>query len=93
MAPAGEARDALGNLRGWTIDPNEDGPGFTKDDHELRHSCASLAIASGANVLAVQRLLGHATASMTLDRYGHLFSDDLTAVAKSLDAALRAVLG
>ena len=60
--------------------------------HELRHTCASLAIASGANVLAVQRLLGHATASMTLDRYGHLFSDDLTAVAKSLDAALRAVL-
>jgi integrase len=59
--------------------------------HELRHTCASLAIASGANVLAVQRLLGHATASMTLDRYGHLFSDDLTAVAKSLDAAFRAV--
>jgi integrase len=61
--------------------------------HELRHTCASLAIASGANVLAVQRLLGHATASMTLDRYGHLFSDDLTAVAKSLDSAARAVLG
>jgi integrase len=34
--------------------------------HELRHSCASLAIASGANVLAVQRLLGHATASIPL---------------------------
>ncbi|WNG95284.1 tyrosine-type recombinase/integrase [Mycobacterium sp. ITM-2016-00318] len=33
--------------------------------HELRHTCASLAIASGANVLAVQRLLGHLTASMT----------------------------
>jgi integrase len=58
--------------------------------HELRHTCASLAIASGANVLAVQRLLGHATASMTLDRYGHLFSDDLTAVAEALDTAGRA---
>jgi integrase len=58
--------------------------------HELRHTCASLAIASGANVLAVQRLLGHATASMTLDRYGHLFSDDLTAVATALDIAGRA---
>jgi integrase len=58
--------------------------------HQLRHTCASLAIASGANVLAVQRLLGHATASMTLDRYGHLFSNDLAAVAKGLDTAGRA---
>jgi integrase len=38
----------------------------------------------------VQRLLGHETASMTLDEYGHLFSDDLTAVATSLDAAAQA---
>lgn len=60
--------------------------------HELRHTCASLAIASGVNVLAVQRLLGHATASMTLDLYSHLYSDDLNAVAKSLDAAARAAI-
>ncbi len=57
--------------------------------HELRHTCASLAIAAGANVLAVQRLLGHDTATMTLDTYGHLFSDDLTKVAKALDDAAR----
>jgi integrase len=55
--------------------------------HELRHTCASLAIAAGANVLAVQRLLGHDTATMTLDTYGHLFSDDLTKVAESLNKA------
>ncbi len=61
--------------------------------HELRHTCASLAIAAGANVLAVQKLLGHQTASMTLDLYGHLFSDDLTNVAKALDKAARAALG
>ena len=60
--------------------------------HELRHTCASLAIAAGANVLAVQRLLGHGTATMTLDTYGHLFSDDLTGVAKSLDAAANLAL-
>jgi integrase len=60
--------------------------------HELRHTCASLAIAAGANVLAVQRLLGHETASMTLDLYGHLFSDDLTNVAKSLDKAVAVAL-
>jgi integrase len=57
--------------------------------HELRHTCASLAIAAGANVLAVQRLLGHDTAAMTLDTYSHLFSDDLTKVAESLDKAAR----
>jgi integrase len=60
--------------------------------HELRHSCASLAIAEGANVLAVQRLLGHETATMTLDTYGHLFSDDLTRVAKSLNTAANLAL-
>jgi integrase len=37
--------------------------------HELRHKAASLAIAAGANVKAVQIMLGHASAAMTLDRY------------------------
>ncbi|MEU5786132.1 tyrosine-type recombinase/integrase [Micromonospora purpureochromogenes] len=36
--------------------------------HDLRHTAASLAVAAGANVKAVQRMLGHASASMTLDR-------------------------
>ncbi|HKI39705.1 tyrosine-type recombinase/integrase [Mycobacterium sp.] len=57
--------------------------------HELRHTCASLAIGVGANVKAVQTLLGHASAVMTLDLYGHLLSDDLTKVAKGLDRAAR----
>lgn len=38
----------------------------------------------------MQRLLGHDTATMTLDTYGHLFSDDLTKVAESLDTAAKA---
>ncbi len=54
--------------------------------HELRHTAASLAIGSGANVKAVQRMLGHASASMTLDRYGHLFGEELDAVANRLEA-------
>jgi integrase len=57
--------------------------------HELRHTCASLAISAGANVKAVQTLLGHASAVMTLDLYGHLLSDDLTRVAEGLDRAAR----
>jgi integrase len=57
--------------------------------HELRHTAASLAIASGATVKSVQRMLGHASATLTLDRYGHLFADELDAVADRLDHALR----
>jgi integrase len=56
----------------------------------LRHTCASLAISSGANVKVVQRMLGHATAAMTLDLYGHLMSDDLAEVANALGKAIKA---
>jgi len=61
--------------------------------HALRHSAASLAVSSGANVKAVQRMLGHASAAMTLDTYADLFDDDLDAVADRLDAAARAARG
>lgn len=54
--------------------------------HELRHTAASLAIAAGASVKGVQAILGHASATLTLDRYGHLFGDELDAVAERLDA-------
>lgn len=55
--------------------------------HDLRHSAASLAVSAGANVKAVQRMLGHASAAMTLDLYADLFDDDLEAVAAALDKA------
>lgn len=57
--------------------------------HDLRHTAASLAVAAGANVKAVQRMLGHASAAMTLDVYAGLFGDDLDAVADRLDEAAR----
>ncbi len=44
-------------------------------------------MASGANVKAVQRMLGHASAAMTLDVYSGLFDDDLGALAERMDAA------
>lgn len=56
--------------------------------HGLRHTTASLAISAGANVKVVQRLLGHATAAMTLDRYGHLLNDDLNGVVDALGKAI-----
>ncbi|GAA2749169.1 site-specific integrase [Amnibacterium kyonggiense] len=53
--------------------------------HELRHTAASLAVSAGANVKAVQRMLGHASAAVTLDVYADLFDDDLASVATVLD--------
>lgn len=55
--------------------------------HALRHTAASLAIASGANVKVVQSMLGHKSATMTLDLYGHLFDDQLDEVANAMDSA------
>jgi integrase len=55
--------------------------------HDLRHTAASLAIAAGANVKAVQRMLGHASAAMTLDTYADLFEDDLDQVADAMERA------
>ena len=61
--------------------------------HDLRHTCASLAIAAGADVLVLQRMLGHASAAMTLDRYGHLIPGQAEAVAERLSAAANGALG
>lgn len=58
--------------------------------HGLRHTAASLAISAGANIKVVQRMLGHKTATLTLDLYGHLFPDDLDTVADGMDAGARA---
>jgi integrase len=55
--------------------------------YDLRHTAASLMIRQGASVKAVQRQLGHATASITLDTYGHLFPDELDALAGRLEDA------
>ncbi|RGE18834.1 site-specific integrase [Leucobacter sp. wl10] len=55
--------------------------------HELRHTAASLAVSAGANVKAVQRMLGHASAAVTLDVYADLFDNDLDGVATALNQA------
>lgn len=60
--------------------------------HGLRHTAASLAIAAGADVKVVQQMLGHKSATMTLDLYGHLFDDRLDEVADALDRAAQRAL-
>jgi integrase len=40
--------------------------------HTLRHTCASLLIESGLNVLRLQRWMSHHSPAFTLEVYGHL---------------------
>lgn len=57
-------------------------PGLTP--HELRHTTASLAVKAGANVKALKRMLGPASAAITLNVYADLFDDDLEAVGAAV---------
>lgn len=57
--------------------------------HDLRHTAASVWLASGADPKVVQRILGHASAAMTMDLYGHLVDDNLWAAARRVDEATR----
>lgn len=45
--------------------------------HTFRHTAASLLFSRGANVVRVQRFLGHHSPAFTLDTYIHLLDDDL----------------
>lgn len=53
--------------------------------HDLRHTAASLAIAAGADVKMVQAMLGHASVTLTMDTYGHLFEGGLDGVAAKME--------
>src|SRR3954471_11858086 len=55
--------------------------------YDLPHTAASLAVASGATVKSVQRMLGHASAAMTLDVYAGPFDDDFSDLTARMDAA------
>lgn len=86
-APRGAVLREQNWRRAWW-DPAVSAAGFQGlTPHELRHTAASLAISAGASVKAVQAMLGHASATMTLDQYGHLFPDELSGVAEAVAVA------
>lgn len=60
--------------------------------HELRHTCAALLIAEGADPKAIQAQLRHSSIQVTFDVYGHLFPGHLDDVMGRLDAAFRETL-
>ena len=50
--------------------------------HDLRHTAASIWLGAGADPKVVQRILGHASAAMTMDLYGHLIDRNLWEAAQ-----------
>jgi integrase len=66
---------------GWSAATSAVGiPGFRV--HDLRHTAASVWLAAGADPKVVQRVLGHATAAMTMDLYGHMIDANLWQAAR-----------
>lgn len=71
----------------------EEDDGFPRiTPHGLRHVAAGLMVSAGANVKAVQRQLGHASAAMTLDTYAELWDEDLEAVSRAVGEKISAVV-
>ena len=54
--------------------------------HSLRHTFATRCLEQGMDVVTVSRLLGHASPSITLDKYGHALSDHQKASVEKLGA-------
>jgi integrase len=81
---------------GRPIHPNTLARGFTRlvnraevgkiRFHDLRHTSATLLLASGEHPKVVQERLGHASISETLDRYSHVSADMQQRAAARFDA-------
>ena len=54
--------------------------------HDLRHHYASVTIAGGCSIKAVQSALGHKNASETLDTYSHLWPADEDRLRDAVEA-------
>jgi integrase len=61
--------------------------------HVLRHTAGSLALASGASVVTVQKLLGHLSPITTMNVYAHQLPDDFDNLAAAMETAARAAAG
>lgn len=75
-----EQKDSAGNVTAPKLEPI--------GMHECRHTYASLLIAAGANAKTISTLMGHASITITFDRYGHLMPGGEDEAAKLLDRFL-----
>jgi integrase len=61
--------------------------------HDARHAAASILIAAGVNIKALSTYMGHASITITLDLYGHLFPGNEKEAARLLDSYLERSVG
>ena len=59
--------------------------------HDLRHSAATVALATGSDLKSVQTMLGHATASFTLSTYAHATETMMKDTASRMNAFFTAL--
>jgi hypothetical protein len=56
--------------------------------HDLRHTAATLLLQEGVPVTVVSKMLGHASAKMTLDTYAHVLPDSLDEASDAMEVAI-----
>jgi integrase len=61
--------------------------------HDLRHSCASILLASGVPLTVVSSILGHSSIRLTSDTYGHLLARSQEEAAKAMTRILGGAVG
>lgn len=61
--------------------------------HKLRHSSASIAITSGADVVSVSERLGHSDTAVTLRMYAHANEESIRRAGQTVRDALKAQIG
>ena len=61
--------------------------------HKLRHSSASIAITSGADVVSVSERLGHSDTAVTLRMYAHANEESIRRAGQAVRDALKAQQG
>ena len=87
-APAGGPLD-MHNFRSRVWKPAVDKAGLAPlRIHDMRHTAASVAIAANVDIVLLQRMLGHKSAAMTLDLYGHLMPGQSSAMVERIDALI-----
>lgn len=66
--------------------------GLSRDTrfHDLRHTAATLLLASGVNVKVVSEMLGHSSVSITLSIYAHVLPHMQQPAVHAMDQLLAA---
>lgn len=64
------------HAQNWRRSVRWSSTGLGRRPHDLRHTAASLWISAGVDIKTVSAWLGHSTAKLTLDTYGHLMGTD-----------------